>query len=97
MPRIDAIGVTSTDLPRTIAFYTLLGFDFPAFDPEAVHVEPETPPGAPRLMIDTAALMEEITGRAPVPASHSAFALLCDSAAEVDSLTAAVADAGFKV
>jgi len=96
-PRIDAVSVTSTDMSRSIAFYSALGFDFSAADPSGDHVEPATPPGGTRLMIDSAALAERLTGRAPVPASHSAFALLCASPAEVDALAGAVASAGFTV
>lgn len=97
MPRLDAIAVTSTDMARTVAFYTLLGFEFGPLDPDAQHVEPAARPGEPRLMIDAAALVERLTGEAPRPSNHSAFALLCDSPAEVDMLAARVAEAGHAV
>lgn len=97
MPRIDAVSVTSTDMSRSVAFYSALGFDFTGVDTAQDHVEPVTPPGATRLMIDGAALAEQLTGRKPVPATHSAFALLCDSPAAVDAAAQAVRDAGFTV
>lgn len=97
MPVIDAIGICSTDLPRTLAFYRLLGFRFPEVAADQPHIEAERRPGEPRLMIDSATLIAGMLGRPPRPANHSAFALLCDSPAEVDSLCAAVAAGGHAV
>ncbi len=97
MPTIAAVSVTSTDMRRSIAFYSALGFDFSAADPDQDHVEPASAPGDMRLMIDSASLIASITGVAPVPASHSAFALLCDSPAGVDAAAEAVSAAGFDV
>jgi len=95
--RIDAVAVTATDMRRSIAFYAAVGFDFAGADPAADHVEPAAPEGATRLMIDSAALAERIHGRPPRPASHSGFAILCDTADDVDARAAAVAAAGFAV
>lgn len=95
--RIDAVAVTARDMPRSVAFYTALGFDFAGADLTAKHVEPTGPDGATRLMIDDASLAAEIHGAPPRPANHSGFALLCDSAAEVDAKAEAVAAAGFSV
>ena len=36
---ISAVAVSDTDLSRSIAFYELLGFEFPALEAEAQHVE----------------------------------------------------------
>lgn len=96
-PRIDAVAVTATDMARSVAFYRCLGFDIPDPAPDSPHVEAVPLPGEARLMIDSVELAEKLTGRAPAPATHSAFALLCDSPAEVDSVAARVADAGFTV
>jgi catechol 2,3-dioxygenase-like lactoylglutathione lyase family enzyme len=97
MPIIDAISVSSSDIARSIAFYTALGFDFTGADPAQDHVEPVRQPGGPRLMIDSATLLESLTGTPPRPASHSAFALLCASPAEVDALAARVRAEGFTI
>jgi catechol 2,3-dioxygenase-like lactoylglutathione lyase family enzyme len=96
-PRIDAVSVTTRDMPRAVAFYECLGFDFAGVDASADHVEPNQAAGATRLMIDGAELIRSITGVEPKPATHSAFALLCDSPAEVDAIAAAVAEADFTV
>lgn len=94
MIRLDAVAVSSKNMSKTVAFYELLGFEFPAWGPDDKHVEPVTKPGDVRLMIDTAELMEQLTGHAPTPPNHSSFAMLCDSPAEVDSVAAALKDAG---
>lgn len=95
--RLDAVAVTATDMARSIAFYEALGFDFAGVDRNARHVEPKAPGGGARLMIDDAGLATEIYGQAPRPATHSGFALLLDSAAEVDARAAAVEAAEFTV
>jgi len=95
MIRLDAVAVSSTDMAKTVAFYELLGFTFPAWGPEDRHVEPIAKDGEVRLMIDTAGLMEELTGAAPTPPNHSSFAMVCDSPAEVDAVAAAMSAAGY--
>ena len=95
--RLDALGVASSDLSKTVRFYSLLGFDFPAFDADAQHVEGRTEEGGTRLMIDSAELMESIMGAKPQPSNHSSFAVLCVDAAGVDEAVEAVREAGFKV
>jgi uncharacterized glyoxalase superfamily protein PhnB len=86
MIRLDAVAVSSKDMTKTVAFYELLGFD--------KHVEPNTKAGDVRLMIDTAELMEELSGHAPTPPNHASFAMLCDTVAEVNAVAAALKDAG---
>lgn len=99
MPTIvlDAVAVTTRDMARTVAFYSALGFDFDGVDLDAPHVEPRTAPGAVRLMIDTADLMERLTGQVPRPATHAQFALLCGGPDEVDAIAKGVVDGGFDV
>lgn len=94
MPRLDAVAVSSTDMAKTVAFYELLGFEFGPWAKEDMHVEPTPKDGEPRLMIDTADLMEKLTGHAPRPPNHASFAMLCDTPAEVDAIAAALSDAG---
>lgn len=96
-PVLDAVAVTATDMSRSVAFYALLGFDFAGVDITADHVEPVTPEGSVRLMIDAASLAEKLNGQPPRAANHSAFAMLCDSPAQVDSVAGAIAAAGFSV
>jgi uncharacterized glyoxalase superfamily protein PhnB len=95
--KLDAVTVTSGNFARTAEFYTLLGFDFPQFEAGAKHLEPVTKPGEVRLMIDERGLMKSITGRDPVPPTHSSFAIKCDSPAGVDQAVANIESAGFSV
>ena len=41
--------------------------------------------------------MQSITGHAPAPASHSAFALKCETPAGVDTAVADLRAAGFRI
>ena len=95
--KLDAITVTSGDLVTTAKFYELLGFHFPAFAPDAKHLEPITPEGEVRLMIDERDLMRSITGVDPKPPTHSSFALKCADPSEVDATVARIEAAGHKV
>jgi catechol 2,3-dioxygenase-like lactoylglutathione lyase family enzyme len=99
MPRIklDAVSVTSRDMARSVKFYEAIGFDFPEAAAGQDHIEAVTRPGEVRLMIDSAELIEGIIGRKPVPSTHSAFAILCETPAAVDAAAAAIGKAGFTV
>lgn len=94
MIRLDAVAVSTKDMAKTVAFYKLLGFVFPSWGPDDKHVEPSAKPGEVRLMIDTAELMEELTGHPPTPPNHSSFAMLCDSPDEVNAVATTLQDAG---
>ena len=96
-PVIDAVGVTSRDMARTLAFYRRLGFDFPEPGPEDQHIEAITAPGAVRLMIDAEALATSLIGAPPRPSNHAVFALLCESPAELDRIAATLAEAGDEI
>jgi uncharacterized glyoxalase superfamily protein PhnB len=95
--KLNAIGISSTNIQSTVEFYKLIGFEFSEFSPQEQHVEPITQPGAARLMIDDAKLIESITGQKPTPANHSAFALEFDTPAEVDAVVAKLAAAGHAI
>jgi uncharacterized glyoxalase superfamily protein PhnB len=91
--RLDAVSVTSTNIPRTVEFYSLLGFTFPEYTGQQ-HVEAE---GDIRFMIDDAAMMKDILGHEPAPGNHSSFAIKCESPAEVDATAEALKAKGFVV
>lgn len=92
--KIDAVGVSSTNLQKTVTFYELLGFQFGEYAADEQHLEPVTPDGSARLMIDLAPMLESILGEAPRPGNHSSFAVQYASPAEVDKVAAAVKAAG---
>ena len=92
--KIAAVAVSATDLSRAVAFYDALGFRFPPLEAGTEHIEAE---GPPRLMIDTAGMLEGLYGEPPRPGNTAGFALLCDSPAEVDDLAGRAAGAGGSV
>ncbi len=95
--KLNAVGVTSSNLQKTVEFYSLLGFKFPEFKSDEQHLEPKTPNGSARLMIDMKNAMKDIIGENPKPGNHSPFAIQYDSAKEVDEVVQKVTEAGFKI
>jgi uncharacterized glyoxalase superfamily protein PhnB len=92
MPQLDAIGIVSSDLERSRAFYRLLGVEIAEGDD---HVEATAPNGM-RLMFDTEDVIRSFrpdwrreTGNQLV------LAFACASPADVDETYARVVDAGF--
>lgn len=94
MADLNAIGIVASDPARSIAFYRLLGVDFPE-DGEG-HVEATLPSGL-RLMLDDE---EVIRGFRPdwtrETGNQLALAFQCSSPDEVDATFARVRDAGFE-
>jgi catechol 2,3-dioxygenase-like lactoylglutathione lyase family enzyme len=93
VPQLDAIGIVSSDLGRTRAFYRLLGIEFAEGDD---HVEAKMPNGL-RLMVDTEDVMRSFrpdwtreTG------NQLALAFACASPAEVDETFERVVAEGFE-
>jgi catechol 2,3-dioxygenase-like lactoylglutathione lyase family enzyme len=95
--KIDAVGVASSDLQKTVAFYEALGLEFPEYEDDTDHLEPLTPDGSARLMIDTVKMIGELIGETPRPGNHSAFAIQYAIPAEVDAAATRVQAAGFTV
>lgn len=95
--KLDAVGVTSSNLNKTVGFYQLLGFQFTEFKADEKHLEPLTPEGSARLMIDTKDIVKDIIGEDPKPGNHSSFAIQYNSPEEVNTVAQKVRDSGFKV
>ena len=87
------IEIVSSDLPRSLSFYRLLGLAVP--DPDGPHVEVELP-GGNRLAFDTEEIIAGMhPGWAPpTSAGRVALAFGLRSAAEVDELFSRVVHAG---
>src|SRR6188508_3223003 len=92
MPDLNAIGIVASDVARSIAFYRLLGVDFPE-DGEG-HIETTLPSGT-RFMLDEESVVKSFrpdwrreTG------NQLALAFECSSPAEVDELFERVRAAG---
>ena len=93
MPDLNAIGIVSADTARSIAFYSLLGVEFPE-DGEG-HIEATLPSGT-RFMLDEESVIKSFrpdwtreTG------NQLALAFECSSPAEVDRIYESVKAAGF--
>ncbi|MFD7868441.1 VOC family protein [Streptomyces sp. NPDC057682] len=96
-PRLDAIGIVTTDLAASLAFYRRLGLDIPDGAESAPHVE-VTLPGGQRLLWDTEDVVRSFDphwapGRG---AERLGLAFLCDSPAEVDSVYEELTGAGYQ-
>ena len=94
MPNLNAVGIVTSDMARSIAFYRLLGLDVPETPGEG-HVDALLPSGV-RLMLDTEEVVksfrpewERSTG------NQLSLALECAGPAEVDETYARVVAAGF--
>lgn len=93
MPALTAIGIVSADVPRSIAFYRLLGVEFP--DGAEGHIEATLPNGV-RFMLDDEAVVRSFrpdwtreTG------NQFGLAFECSGGAEVDELYSRLVGAGF--
>ena len=95
--KIDAVAVSSSNLEKTIEFYTLIGFEFGEVHEDDQHIDPKTPEGSARLMIDTKELMTELGGEEPRPSNHSPFAIRYDSPQEVNIVAEKLMKAGFTI
>jgi catechol 2,3-dioxygenase-like lactoylglutathione lyase family enzyme len=95
MPALNAIGIASSNMARSIAFYRALGLDVPE-TPDEGHVDTFLPNGV-RFMLDS----EEVI-RSFLPdwkredGNQVSIALECASPAEVDEVYARVTGAGFE-
>ena|SRR3989344_6283206 len=95
--KLNAVSVTTSNLGKTVEFYTLLGFVFPEHKKDEQHLEAITPEGSARLMIDAKNIVKDIIGEEPKPGNHSSFAIEYDSAKEVNSVAEKIKAAGFKI
>ena len=94
MPNLNALGIVTSDMARSITFYRLLGLDVPE-TPDEGHVDTFLPNGV-RFMLDS-----EDTVRSFRPewkretGNQVGLAFECASAAEVGELYARITAAGF--
>jgi len=94
MPDLNAIGIVASDTARSIAFYRLLGLEFPE-ESDGGHIEATLPSGL-RLMLDSEDVIRSFRPEwTRETGNQLALAFECSSAAEVDDLYARVVAAGF--
>ncbi|WP_328903116.1 VOC family protein [Streptomyces sp. NBC_00441] len=96
-PRLDAISLTTADLPASRAFYRRLGLDIPAGAESAPHVEVVLTGGG-RLLWDTEDVVRSFDPGWNPPSGENrlGLAFLCDSPAEVDAVYADLTGAGYR-
>src|ERR1700675_3412338 len=94
MPQLNAIGIVTSDMGRSIRFYRLLGLDVPETPGEG-HVDTFLPNGV-RFMLDTEDVVRSFrpdwtreTG------NQLALAFECATPAEVDEVYGSAVAAGF--
>jgi catechol 2,3-dioxygenase-like lactoylglutathione lyase family enzyme len=97
-PRFDLIGMVTSDMAASLAFYRRLGLDIPADADTQPHVE-VTGPGGVRIAWDTEATVRSFAPEWTSPprgAGRIGLAFVCDSPSEVDKLYDELTDAGYE-
>ena len=94
MPSLNAIGIVTSDMSRSIRFYRLVGLDVPE-TPDEGHVEASLPSGV-RLMLDSEEVIRSFRPDWTRAAGNQiSVALECSSPAEVDEVYSRAVAAGF--
>jgi uncharacterized glyoxalase superfamily protein PhnB len=92
VPQLNAIGIVCSDMRRSVAFYGLLGIDFPEGNG---HVEATLPNGL-RLMLDSEDVVRSFRPDwTRATGNQLALAFECDSPEAVDEAYVRVVTAGF--
>lgn len=94
--KLNAVGVTSSNIRKSVEFYSVLGFEFPTFNEDEQHIE-STSGDVAKLMIDSKNIVKDIIRQEPKPGNHSSFAIQYDSSREVDDIVQKIKTAGFTV
>ncbi|MCX2184741.1 VOC family protein [Streptomyces sp. SKN60] len=97
-PRLDVIGIVTTDMAASLAFYRLLGLDVPAGAESAPHVEAALP-GGMRVLWDTEDVVRSFDPawtRPPGGGERVALAFRCADPAQVDAVYETLTGAGHR-
>ncbi|HEY6067203.1 MAG TPA: VOC family protein [Gaiellaceae bacterium] len=95
MPRLNALGIVTSDMARSIRFYRLLELDVPD-TPDEGHIDTFLPNGV-RLMLDTEDVIRSFRPDwSRATGNQLALAFACGSPAEVDGLYQQIVAAGFE-
>ncbi len=97
-PQLDFFGIVVSDMARSVAFYRLLGLDFPEGAEQEQHVEAPLP-GGMRYALDTEEVMRSFDPdwRRPAEGHATGGAFRCESPEEVDRVHAELIGAGASV
>ncbi|MFD3923837.1 VOC family protein [Streptomyces sp. NPDC058595] len=96
-PRLDLIGIVTSDMAASLAFYRRLGLDIPTDADTAPHVEAALP-GGMRLAWDTEDVVRSFDPgwTPPSTGDRLGLAFVCDSPADVDAVYAELTGAGYR-
>jgi catechol 2,3-dioxygenase-like lactoylglutathione lyase family enzyme len=95
MAQLNAIGITVSDMSKSIRFYRLLGLDVPE-TPDEDHIDTFLPNGV-RFMLDTEKVVRSfIPNWSRATGNQLSIAFECESTAAVDEAYARIVDAGFE-
>ncbi|EPH39328.1 VOC family protein [Streptomyces aurantiacus] len=96
-PRLDLVGIVTSDLTASLAFYRRLGLDFPAGAEDLPHVE-ATLPGGLRVAFDTEETVRSFAPdwRAVPGAGRIGLAFHCGTPAGVDAVYEELVAAGYR-
>ena len=94
-PQLDFFGIVVSDMVRSLAFYRLLGLDFPEGSENEQHVEAQLP-GGMRYGLDTEDVMRAFDPewQRPTGGHATGGAFRCESPDEVDRVYRELLDAG---
>jgi catechol 2,3-dioxygenase-like lactoylglutathione lyase family enzyme len=94
-PRLDAFGLVVSDMARAVAFYRMLGLDFPEGAESSDHVEANLD-GGMRYMLDAEEVVRSFDAewQRPQGGHMHGGAFRCESPEEVDRVYAALLAAG---
>lgn len=94
MPRLNALGIVTSNMAASIGFYRLLGLDVPE-TPDEGHVETSLPNGL-RLLLDSEDVVRSFRPDwTRATGNQVGLAFECESVAEVDEVYARMVAAGF--
>ncbi len=95
-PLLNAVGIISSDMGRSLSFYRLLGLQAPE-TPDEGHVNIELPNGF-RIMLDSEAEIHKFRPNwTRQTGNQVALAFECQTPTDVDALCQRIASAGFQV
>jgi uncharacterized glyoxalase superfamily protein PhnB len=96
MLKMNAIGIVTADMKRSLDFYRSAGVAVPEFDPNEDHAQCDLGNGV-NLMWDTVALVLQLTPNYKHGSGASiGMCFECSGPAEVDQVYKRVVDAGFE-
>jgi catechol 2,3-dioxygenase-like lactoylglutathione lyase family enzyme len=94
MPLLNAIGIVTSDMARSIRFYRLLGLELPE-TPDEGHVDTVLPNGV-RFMLDTEGEVRKFRPQwTRETGNQLGLAFECQDPAQVDEVYERVIEAGF--